>query len=147
MIGVRLGEWNLSTNPDCDESFVNEKVCNDPVFDVGIEQQIIHDKYLPQSFNQHNDIALLRMSQKVRFSEFIKPICLPSASSENLIGKALTVVGFGKTETALSSNVKLKAFLSVVDTEKCNQVFRFEGRKAIDTQICAGGVKNVDSCR
>lgn len=136
----------MTTNPDCDDSFINEQVCNEPVIDVGVEDVIVNDQYSPQSFNQHNDIALIRMMQKVKFSDFVKPICLPSAS-DVLIGKSLTVTGFGRTETAFASNVKLKVGLTVAENEKCNQVFRFEGRKVVDSQICAGGQKNVDSCR
>lgn len=136
----------MATDPDCDDSFINEKVCNEPVVDVGVEEVIVNNLYSPQSFNQHNDIALIRMTQKVKFSDFIKPICMPSAT-DVLVGKSLTVAGFGRTQTAFASNVKLKVGLVVAENDRCNQVFRFEGRKVIDSQICAGGQKNVDSCR
>lgn len=123
----------------------NEKVCNEPYIDVGIEELMTHEKYLPLSFNQHNDIALIRMSQRVKFTEFVKPICLQPGSQ--LPGQSVVVAGFGKTESAHTSNVKLKVTLNIVETEKCNQVFKVEGRRLNGTQVCAGGVKNVDSCR
>lgn len=144
---MRLGEWNVLTNPDCDDSLVNEQACNNPHVDVAVEEIIIHEKYSPQSFNQHNDIALIKMSQKVAFNEFIKPICLQVEKPGSLAGQSVTVAGFGKTETALSSSVKLKASLNIVENDKCNQVFRTEGRRLHEMQICAGGKKNVDSCR
>lgn len=146
LVGIRLGEWNLLTNPDCDDSFVNERVCNNPHVDVGIEELIIHERYVPLSYNQHNDIALLRMSQKINFGEFIKPICLQSETT-SLVGQSVWLAGFGKTETAYQSNFKLKVSLNVVENENCNQVFRKEGRRLNHTQICAGGKKNIDSCR
>lgn len=146
LVGVRLGEWNLSTNPDCDDSFINEVVCNNPHVDIGIENVIIHEKFLPQSFNQHNDIALIRMNQRIVFNDFIKPICLPS-SIDNLVGNAVTLTGFGRTETASSSNLKLKVVLNVVENDRCNQIFRVEGRRLNVSQICAGGLKNFDTCR
>lgn len=146
MTAVRLGEWNLSTNPDCDDSFINEKVCANSYIDVGVEGTVIHENYLPQSFNQHNDIALLRLSLKIVFTEFIKPICT-TGSSASLIGQSVMVTGFGKTESALTSNIKLKAALDVVENDKCSQIFRAEGRRLFDGQLCAGGKKGIDSCR
>jgi Trypsin len=146
LVGVRLGEWNLATNPDCDDSFVNENVCNFPHFDAGIEELIIHEQYKPLSFNQHNDIALIRLSQRLRFNEFIKPICLKEAAT-SLIGQSAVITGFGKTEKSFSSNVKLKATLNIVENDRCNRVFRTEGRRLNASQICAGGMKNLDSCR
>lgn len=147
LVGVRLGEWNTLTNPDCDDSLINEQVCNDPHVDVGVESVDTHERYLPQSRNQHNDIALIRMSQRVNFNDFIKPICLESEPQEGVLGQSVVVAGFGKTESALSSNIKLKVSLDIVHNEKCNQVFRYEGRRLNETQLCAGGKKNVDSCR
>jgi len=150
LVGVRLGEWDMTSNPDCDASYVNEEVCAPPVNDYGIEELIIHEKYSPTSFNQHNDLALIRLSQKVKFNDFVRPICLQSNSAlrnANVVGQSLVVTGFGRTESATSSNVKLKATLGVVDISKCNEIFRQEGRRVVDTQLCVGGVKSIDSCR
>lgn len=61
---------------DCTE-LVNEKVCNDPALDYEIEQRIPHPQYDPYGTNQHNDIALLRLKYQVKYTDFIKPICLP----------------------------------------------------------------------
>lgn len=147
LVGVRFGEWNTLTNPDCDDSLVNGKICNNPHVDIGIETLNIHEQYSPQSRNQHNDIALIRLSQKLNFNDFIKPICLEIEPPTGIIGQSVVVAGFGRTENALSSNIKLKVSLDVVENEKCNQVFRVEGRRLNETQLCAGGKKNIDSCR
>jgi hypothetical protein len=53
LTGVRLGEWDTATDVDCDDSFVNEKVCNDPPVDIPIELKIPHEQYDPQGANQH----------------------------------------------------------------------------------------------
>lgn len=126
---------------------MNEKVCADQHFDVGIEEMVIHEKYSPQSFNQHNDIALLRLSQRITYTEFIKPICIQSNNLGSFVGQAVTVAGFGKIESAVSSNIKLKVSLDIVDNDKCNQIFRVEGRRLFEGQLCAGGKKGIDSCR
>lgn len=119
--------------------------------DFALEDIITHENYQPQSRNQFNDIALIRLSKKVQYTEFIKPICLQTDTNikvTDLLGQSLVVTGFGATEKSASSNLKLHVSLNVVENEKCNKIFRAEGRRLNDTlQICAGGVKNEDSCK
>ena len=75
---VRLGEWDTATAQDCDDSFTNEKICLPPAIGIPIEEQIPHPNYDPFGANQHNDIALLRLAQDVQYTDYIKPICLPT---------------------------------------------------------------------
>lgn len=98
LVSVRLGEWDTTTNVDCDDSYTNEQVCNNPHVDIPVEEKNVHESYQPNSKNQHNDIALLRLSRNVQYSDFIKPICLPLDSSlknADLSGAALDVAGWG----------------------------------------------------
>lgn len=74
---VRLGEWDTTTNPDCEEE-ANERVCNDKHVDVPVTEVIVHENYLPDSRHQQHDIALLRLDRQIKFTDFIKPICLPT---------------------------------------------------------------------
>jgi hypothetical protein len=148
LIGVRLGEWNLLTDEDC-ESINGRRICAPNSLDVGIEEVILHEKYSPQSLNQHNDIALLRLSSKVQFNDFVKAICLQQDRDlkiTDILGQSLVVAGFGATQSASSSTSKQQVSIRVVETDKCDQIFKREGRRLADTQICAGGVKNQDSC-
>lgn len=150
LLGVRLGEWNLLTGEDC-ESQDGRRVCAPNSLDVAIEEVLVHENYQPLSRNQQNDIALIRLVRKIQFTDYIKPICLQSDKSVkvmDLLGQSLVVAGFGATENAPNSNFKLQVSINVVENEKCNKAFRSEGRRVNETlQICAGGVKNVDSCR
>lgn len=96
---VRLGEWDLQTDVDCDDSYVNEQVCNQPPVDIAIEQKIPHEQYNPQASSQHNDIALLRLAENVRYNSYIRPICLPlkpELRANKLVGKTLNVAGWGE---------------------------------------------------
>ena len=74
---VRLGEWNLNTEVDCDDEYLYDKFCSDPPIDVKIAEIIPHPQYYSNDKNQFNDIALLRLEREVQYSDFIKPICLP----------------------------------------------------------------------
>lgn len=92
LTSIRLGEWDTSTDHDCDDAYDNEIICSDGHVDYGIEKTIIHPQYNPMS--KQNDIALIRLSKDVKFTKFITPICLPSTMKHlNLTGLDLSVVG------------------------------------------------------
>ncbi|XP_028895834.2 serine protease easter isoform X1 [Zeugodacus cucurbitae] len=147
---VRLGEWDTTTNPDCEVDVRGEKDCAPMHIDVPVENAIPHPRYDPNSMNQVNDIALLRLKNAVTFTDFIRPICLPlnnnlrTATFDDII---MDVAGWGKTESKSSSNVKLKAELVGVPLENCRHVYRPQSILLEATQMCAGGKKGVDSCR
>lgn len=148
--GVRLGEWDTTTDTDCDDSFTDGTVCNDPPVDIPIEEKVPHSNYDPQGSNQHNDIALLRLSREAPITTFIRPICLPVDSTirNNLFEKqTLSVAGWGKTETVSASNLKLKVNVDGVSNNDCQRVYSSENRQIIGSQVCAGGKKGFDSCR
>ncbi|XP_031636705.1 serine protease easter-like [Contarinia nasturtii] len=143
LTGVRLGEWNMETNPDDDDG---QRA--DPVKNIPVVKTISHEGYDPYSKSQRNDIALLRLAQPVTYSRFVRPICLPTTrdtANINYDGEPLKICGFGKTETGLNSPVKLMAEVDVVSMEICSEKFRSQNVNLSEKQICAGG--EVDSCR
>lgn len=165
---MRLGEWDTAQDVDTDDSFIEGPVSNNPPLDVPIEEKIPHEQYDPQAPNQHNDIALLRLSQDVTFTTFIKPICLPTEPAtrdNNFVGQSLSVAGWGqlwafnslkmsliwfpsykgKTEKVSASSVKLKVIVDGVSNDACQKVYASESRQIIDSQVCAGGKKGFDS--
>lgn len=95
--GVRLGEWDQSTDEDCEDNN-----CSLPVVDVPVAERIPHENYVPTSKAQENDIALLRLAQPVQFTDWVKPICLPVAPSTrnlNYDNYPFTVAGWGKVRS------------------------------------------------
>lgn len=104
--GVRLGEWDQSTNPDCEDSN-----CADAVVDIPVIERTPHENYVPTSRAQENDIALLRLARPVAFTDWIRPICLPVANSNRNINyentdAAFVVAGWGKVSiTAFCLNL------------------------------------------
>jgi hypothetical protein len=120
---VRLGEWDINTDVDCDDSYVNEKVCNQPPVDVAIEQKIPHENYNPQAAHQHNDIALLRLAEPVKYTAYIRPICLPvdeTLRSNKLVDKTLSVAGWGLLGINFNP-LFLVIFMISILQEKLNQ--------------------------
>lgn len=149
LTGVRLGEHDLSTETDCITTLTGTD-CNVPSIDVPITEKIPHEAYDPQSKNQANDIALLRLQYDVATTDFVKPICLPRQQqlrAFNYDGIKLDVAGWGKTETVSQSNVKLKVRVDGVNIQQCSQVYNRLGVTLQTTQVCAGGERGFDSCR
>jgi len=147
--GVRLGEWNLETEQDCDTSGVGSD-CADPVQDIPIERKIPHPQYEPAGEQQYNDLALLRLARPAKLSYFVRPICLPSdpvLNNIDIVGEKFQVAGWGKTETRSQSDIKLKVTVDGADIGNCNKVYHSTGRVISDSQLCAGGERGKDSCR
>lgn len=143
LTGVRLGEFNVLTNPDCIQDD-EDTICADEPISVGIEEQIVHENYNQYSLHQYNDIALLRLDRDVQTTAYIKPICLPSTAS---LTEKLYVSGWGRTETGYASAVKLKLSVPLFDRDRCAEVYYANARVRLGYgQFCAGGELNKDSC-
>lgn len=89
-----MGEWNLDTEIDChldDASF-----CAPKYIDVDVAEKVSFKDYNFRSKEQHFDIALLRLAQKLEFNDFVSPICLPLDSklwTKNFTGHSFDVAG------------------------------------------------------
>uniref|UniRef100_A0A8C2E716 Peptidase S1 domain-containing protein n=1 Tax=Cyprinus carpio TaxID=7962 RepID=A0A8C2E716_CYPCA len=84
---------------------------------------IIHHDYDKDSKN--NDIALLQLSSTITFSDYIKPVCLASASSEFGAGTKSWVTGwgllnFGGDETP---NILQEVQIPVVSNSVCQSAY------------------------
>ncbi|XP_055847601.1 serine protease easter-like [Episyrphus balteatus] len=144
---VRLGEWDTSTNPDCEVDTRGFEDCADPHVDVTIEQVIPHEKFLKS--NRFHDIGLIRLSRNVDYTDFIRPICLPLKDilkQSTFDGIKMDVSGWGKTKHRTSSNVKLKAEVQVVPLNECKRVYSESNVELGTSQMCAGGQQGIDTC-
>ncbi|KAF5298249.1 hypothetical protein FQR65_LT09760 [Abscondita terminalis] len=145
LISVRLGEWSTETGQDC-AVIEGIEVCNDEPVNVPIESFVFHNNYDDNSINRYNDIALIRLSKSVQMTEFVRPICLPSASDRAPVGSQLWVSGWGRTEYSKNSPIKLKVKVPIVASNQCANTFRRAGVTVSSKQLCAGGERNKDSC-
>lgn len=89
-----MGEYDISNTTDCIETD-----CADPIKNIGIEETIVHPNYIPSSQNQLNDIGLVRLAEDVSYSDFIKPVCLPTTlgASRSEAMTSVQVAGWGRT--------------------------------------------------
>ncbi|KAF5298269.1 hypothetical protein FQR65_LT09780 [Abscondita terminalis] len=72
---LRLGDYNITSSKDCVTTEQGERECNDGVIEIGIEEMLAHPLFSKRT--KQNDIALIRLSKPVPFSDYIRPICLP----------------------------------------------------------------------
>lgn len=71
---VRVGEWNLDTQIDCDPA--DPDTCLPPSYDLTITEQVVHPEYDVRSQSSFHDIALLRLAKRIPPNGVVKPICL-----------------------------------------------------------------------
>ncbi|XP_052901895.1 CLIP domain-containing serine protease B4-like [Anopheles moucheti] len=141
---VRLGEWDLSTANDCQNDF-----CSSAPIDMEIEKIVYHSNYVLKDNEISNDIALIRFTQSVKYSETVRSICLPLSESlrdRNHVGKPSFAAGWGKTETATASEVKMMVELNVTNWQECERIYQEKGDSLKTTHMCAGGVRGKDTC-
>ncbi|XP_072395727.1 phenoloxidase-activating factor 1-like [Diabrotica undecimpunctata] len=139
---VKLGEHNLTSEIDCDQ----DGICNQKPIIIGISRIMQHQNY--NSKVQSNDIALLKLSKNVSYTDSIRPICLPEPNEESLRSKeSLIASGWGNTETGGRSQVKLKVDLPFRTKDECTKAFNKTKVKLNENQICAGGEDGKDSCQ
>lgn len=158
-ISVRLGEHQITTNPDC-RTKDGKYTCAPPVEDIGVEQVFIYERFS----NIYNDIALVKLARDVEFKSkcplgilftkqfliifstgSIKPICLPineTLQQETNNITSFTVTGWGATEKVSHSDIPMEVMLPKQEPRQCRLLYRKQIRSS---QLCAGEMRK-DSC-
>ncbi|KAL3276738.1 hypothetical protein HHI36_012108 [Cryptolaemus montrouzieri] len=95
LYSVRLGEWDLTTDRDCQTQFGFQS-CNEPPVDILVEDSFAHPSYSDKNQNRPADIALVKLRDRAQLSSFIRPICLPSSTDRSEPGNQLFVAGWGE---------------------------------------------------
>ncbi|XP_046971366.1 melanization protease 1-like [Vanessa cardui] len=138
---VRIGEYDTSTNPDC-----QLYLCAPPVQDRKIKKVITHPSYDKPPF--HNDLAIILLDTPVEINDYVLPICLPRSHQhcKAELSEFVTVAGWGKTNMTTEAKARILQYVSlpIVKPEFCD--FFGKGFKLGVSQICAGGERNKDAC-
>ncbi|XP_055534263.1 CLIP domain-containing serine protease B4-like isoform X2 [Wyeomyia smithii] len=143
---IRLGEWDLASDQDCN----SESICTDPPIDVGIESMVSHEGF--NKLTLINDVALIKLNQSVNFTDFISPVCLPFSETAKALDTDNTTfiaVGWGNTEHRngtyeYGSRFKLFVPLKGVDNVICDGTY---DEDIIASQLCAGAEGGKDTCQ
>ena len=85
---LKVGDHNLNKNPPAEKS---EKTVT--LKKIYVHKGFIHEKYV-------NDIALVKLEQKVEFNRFVRTVCLPEKNEGDLVipTKYGYVAGWGATK-------------------------------------------------
>ncbi|XP_038206756.1 CLIP domain-containing serine protease 14D-like [Zerene cesonia] len=145
VLSVRLGEWDESTELDCQDG-----ICSNDTIDVDIEAVILHPKF--NKSNKVYDIGIIKLAKPVNFTDTIRPICLPSSPYVSRLDNSFDIdyiaAGWGLTEYQKTSQIKRKVTLRSVKTSFCENL-GFPSWLQADLEqyiICAGGEKGRDTC-
>ncbi|XP_074477020.1 transmembrane protease serine 9-like [Sebastes fasciatus] len=108
---------------------------------------ILHPKY--DSSTSDNDIALLRLSKPVKFTDYIRPVCLAASDSVFNNGTDSWVTGWGAVEEGVSlpfPETLQEVEVPVLGNRHCNCL---NGVGTVtDNMICAGVLAGgKDSCQ
>uniref|UniRef100_A0A7N8WTR5 Peptidase S1 domain-containing protein n=1 Tax=Mastacembelus armatus TaxID=205130 RepID=A0A7N8WTR5_9TELE len=108
---------------------------------------VLHPKY--DSNTADNDIALLRLSSPVQFTDYIRPVCLAASGSVFNNGTVSWVTGWGTsyyTKMTLPSPKTLQEVeVPVVGNRQCNCLLGVG--TVTDNMICAGALAGgKDAC-
>jgi len=111
-----------------------------------VSQVIAHENYnSPKQMD--NDIALLKLSTPVTFTDKIKPLCLPSANDNWQTGTENTVImGWGTTSSGGSvSRYLQQAIVKTMPLTTCNAASAYANVVG-QTQMCASN-PGKDTCQ
>ncbi|KAK2877018.1 hypothetical protein Q8A67_021114 [Cirrhinus molitorella] len=107
---------------------------------VGIQSITVHPKYNNTLFN--NDISLMKLSQPVTFTQYIRPVCLASKGSVFHNATLCWATGWGnigKNQALPSPQTLQEVEIPVVGSSQCTCQYKPIGGVTITPQmICAG---------
>merc|ERR1711990_798373 len=112
-----------------------------------------HPKFDLNNPSGDNDIAILKLSKDLTFSDKIKPVCLPTSATKDYSGKASTVSGWGGTKayTPLKPvdqprQCALKEAIVEILKPSSTKCSNFLGDSTSTTMLCAWA-KGKDACQ
>ncbi|XP_078508726.1 transmembrane protease serine 9-like [Lissotriton helveticus] len=130
---VRMGAYQLSSNS------YNEVRSN--VINIWVNWNYT-------STGTPGDIALLELESPVTFTDYIQPVCLPSASIQLPVGMSCVVTGWGAIREGVSlpyPRTLQEVEVPIVDQQVCNSLY---GNSILYDMVCAGNLEGgKDSCQ
>lgn len=132
---IQLGKYNLQFN--------DGNVAEYQVYEI-----VMHENYNNLEYN--DDIALLKLSQVVAFTQFIQPCCLWPAEQADLdyvVNQKGYVIGWGIQEDDDLADTLTEATMPIIDSFTClNSNRDFFGAVLSNTNYCAGYKNGTSVC-
>merc|ERR1719382_2084647 len=96
-----------------------------------------------------NDLALIRLPEKITFNDYIIPACLPTPDLVAKEGDLVTPIGWGKpsdSASGISPVLRMVQDLPVITNKECNDVYGIVGDGVVCIDTSGGkGTCNGDS--
>ncbi|XP_073960934.1 phenoloxidase-activating enzyme-like [Choristoneura fumiferana] len=126
-------------SPDCvdDGSGVN---CHEGTFSIGIENVLSHKDYNEKE--KLNDIALIRFAEDAPYTDYIRPICIPTVDITATGKKDITIItaGWGPVDGKVEDPVMRNFYAPYLESKVCAAISSNITNTTIslgDNQICA----------
>lgn len=102
----------------------------------------------PDTEDNSNDVAILRLEHPLIFSDYIQPICLPTKGQPLVEGTICIVTGWGNTAYyGHQSEVLREAQVPILSNTACNQP-EYYNQHITQSMVCAGYPHGgVDACQ
>ncbi|KAI8423575.1 hypothetical protein MSG28_012666, partial [Choristoneura fumiferana] len=146
-INIRLGDYDVTNDgPDCVDDG-DGKSCNTGALTIPIEKIIKHPKYQESNRrSREHDIALIKLKETAPYTDFIRPICLPTSDVTNA-PRSFVLAGWGSVNnTGSLSNILHHVNLPLIDADTCKSAIKNARFPELGSgQLCAGG-EGKDSC-
>lgn len=96
-----MGQLNLK-----DASFIRKTVREAEKKTFDVKAAIVHPTYVAKPTK--DDIALINIDGNFKWSEYVRPVCLPNSVESSFSGRLATVAGWGWTDEVLNGKFYLK---------------------------------------
>nr|XP_046233687.1 chymotrypsin-like protease CTRL-1 [Scatophagus argus] len=141
----------LTTSPSAWTLYLGRETQSGPnIHEVrsSVSQVIVHPNYNNSLFN--NDIALMKLSSPVTFTNYIRPICLASYSSQFHNSTSCWSTGWGRVQKDVSLPVFYplqEVQIPVIGNRECScNYINITASNITDKMICAGQ-ENRGACQ
>ncbi|XP_027246512.1 transmembrane protease serine 11G [Cricetulus griseus] len=148
-----IGSQWLLTSAHCFDTYKNPKLwtvsfgttLSHPLMTRKIASIIIHENYA--SHKHDDDIAVVKLSSPILFSENLRRVCLPDATFQVLPKSKVFVTGWGALKAnGPFPNSLQEVEIEIISNDVCNQVNVYGGAVS-SAMICAGFLTGkLDAC-
>ncbi|XP_008551865.1 phenoloxidase-activating factor 1-like [Microplitis demolitor] len=127
---VLIGDFDTSTNPDCNKLFC--AYCSQS---YDISYVVKHPNFKAETYERN--IALVRLNKSIAFTLTAQPICY-SDQQYITIGSTAILVGWGKLSDNIKSTEQQILPIKILQTQNCDE-FMSQG---FDVELCAVGYQD-----